>query len=588
MDPREELEALRRLAELEAKQRMPEPAAAADPTGGMTGPELILAGIGKGFADTGRGIGQMLGLVSRQDVEEARRLDDALMRTTGGKVGNFIGNVAATAPTAMIPGAATLRGAAMIGAVAGLAAPSVSTEETLRNTVLGGALGAGGQVAGRAIGSGARALQGLAEPFTKAGQERIASDTLRAFATNPTRAAQLLGRAQQLVPGSLPTMAQAADDAGLAQLERTLFNNPETKGALAEAYASQRAARLSAIHGLAGNSAQRKAAVAAREAAAGPLYEQATKAVYQVDDQLANLLNRPVIKQTMGRAKTLAENQGRPFQFSTESAAPFAGVGGHGPQTTRQITGQGLQDLKMALDDMLKDPASGIVGAEAESVKNLRGRIVDWMENANPEFKAARQTFARESVPINTMDVADALMKKLEPALARYGANTQEHAAAYARALEAAKETVKKQTGINKPMDEVIDKKAKDLLENIAKDLGRKVNAENLGRSVGSNTAQNLSSQNLLRRVLGPTGLPQTWAESSALQGLFSPYTAVTKLAGSDQRVMGLLAEAATNPNTAAQLLGRAQQPSTMGLLGQRMAPYVNPLTLGLLSTAPE
>ncbi|HMW22347.1 MAG TPA: hypothetical protein PKC59_02835, partial [Burkholderiaceae bacterium] len=226
MDPREELEALRRLAELEAKQRMPEPAAAADPTEGMTGPELILAGIGKGFADTGRGIGQMLGLVSRQDVEEARRLDDALMRTTGGKVGNFIGNVAAIAPTAMIPGAATLRGAAMIGAGAGLAAPSVSTEETLRNTVLGGALGAGGQVAGRAIGSGARALQGLAEPFTKAGQERIASDTLRAFATNPTRAAQLLGRAQQLVPGSLPTMAQAADDAGLAQLERTLFNNP--------------------------------------------------------------------------------------------------------------------------------------------------------------------------------------------------------------------------------------------------------------------------------------------------------------------------------------------------------------------------
>lgn len=587
MDPREELEALRRLAELEAKQRTPGPSVA-DPTDGMSGAERLLAGIGKGFADTGRGVGQLLGMVSREDIEEARKRDEALMRTTGGKVGNFVGNVAAIAPTAMIPGAATLRGAALIGAGTGLAAPSTSTDETLRNTVMGGALGVGGQLAGRALGAGARALQGLAEPFTKAGQERIASETLRAFASNPTRAAQNLGSAQQLVPGSLPTMAQAADDAGLAQLERTLFNNPETKGVLAEAYAAQRAARLAAVQGLAGNAAQRDAAVAARGAAAGPLYEQATKAVYQVDDQLASLLNRPVIKQAMGRAKTLAENQGRPFQFSTESAAPFAGVGGHGPQTTRQITGQGLQDLKMALDDMLKDPASGIVGSEAASVKNLRGRIVDWMENANPDFKAARQTFARESVPINTMDVADALMKKLEPALARYGANTQEHAAAYARALEAAKETVKKQTGINKPMDEVIDKKAQELLENIAKDLGRKVNAENLGRSVGSNTAQNLSSQNLLRRVLGPTGLPQTWSESSALQGLFSPYSAVTKLAGSEQKVMGLLADAAANPTVAAQLLGRAQQPSTIGLLGQRMAPYVNPLALGLLATAPE
>jgi hypothetical protein len=255
-------------------------------------------------------------------------------------------------------------------------------------------------------------------------------------------------------------------------------------------------------------------------------------------------------------------------------------------QQSRQITGQGLQDLKMALDDMLMDPASGIAGSEVRNVQNLRGQMVDWMERANPDFKAARQTYAKESVPINTMDVADALMKKLEPALARYGANTQEHAAAYARALEAAKETVKKQTGINKPMGDVIDKKAATLLDDIARDLGRKVNAENMGRAKGSNTAQNLSAQNLLRRTLGPTGLNETWAEAQFLQSLLSPYTGAAKLAGAERNVMGLLADAATNPQRAAGLLSMAQTPSRASLFGQRLLPYASPLSLssGLLA----
>jgi hypothetical protein len=383
-------------------------------------------------------------------------------------------------------------------------------------------------------------------------------------------------------------MAQAADDVGLAQLERTLANNPETGKILGDTYAAQRAARLSAIQGLAGNPASRQAAVEARAAAAGPLYKQATNAAYVVDDRLANLLERPVIKQAMNRAKTIAENDGRTFTFSTQSSAPFKGVGGPGPQTSKQITGQGLQDLKMALDDMLVDPASGIVGKEAANVSKLRGQIVDWMESANPDFKAARQTFATQSTPINTMDVADALMKKLQPALSRYGATTKEQASAYAQALEAAKETVKKATGINKPIDAVIDQKAKDLLENIAKDLGRKVKAEDMGRAVGSNTAQNLAAQNLLRRTLGPTGLPQSWAESGFLQTLLAPYSALNRAAGTEGKVLGLLADAAQDPQLAARLLLQ-QAPQSASLLGQT-ASRVSPALGGglLLSSASQ
>lgn len=116
-----------------------------DPTEGMSTTQRTLAGVGKAMVDTGRGVGQMLGLVSRADVEESRKLDAALMNTTAGKVGNFLGNAALLAPAAMIPGAATVPGAALIGGAAGLVQPSTSTRETLTNTAIGGAAGAAGQ-----------------------------------------------------------------------------------------------------------------------------------------------------------------------------------------------------------------------------------------------------------------------------------------------------------------------------------------------------------------------------------------------------------------------------------------------------------
>ncbi len=112
-----------------------------------------LAGVGKAFADTGRGIGQLTGQVSRDDVGEQRRLDAPLMDTTAGKVGNILGNVALLAPTAAIPGANTVTGAGVIGAATGFLQPSASTGETVTNTLFGGAGGAAGQRVANAIGN---------------------------------------------------------------------------------------------------------------------------------------------------------------------------------------------------------------------------------------------------------------------------------------------------------------------------------------------------------------------------------------------------------------------------------------------------
>ena len=125
--------------------RKPDALDAIDPTEGMTGTDKFLSGVGKAMTDTGRGVGQMLGLVNRDDVAESRRLDAPLMNTGAGVAGNIAGNMAVIAPTAFIPGANTLAGAGLVGAVTGAVQPSVSTGETAMNIAAGGAGGAGGQ-----------------------------------------------------------------------------------------------------------------------------------------------------------------------------------------------------------------------------------------------------------------------------------------------------------------------------------------------------------------------------------------------------------------------------------------------------------
>lgn len=145
----------------------PAPEPTYDPTEGMSTFDRVAAGGGKAIVDTLRGAGQWLGLTDRQDVEEARRRDAALMRTTAGQVGNFGANVAMLAPASLIPGAATIPGAAALGGVVGALQPSTSTRETLTNIGVGGAGGAGGQAIANGIGAlvrnrAANATQALA------------------------------------------------------------------------------------------------------------------------------------------------------------------------------------------------------------------------------------------------------------------------------------------------------------------------------------------------------------------------------------------------------------------------------------------
>lgn len=159
------------------------------------------SGFGKSIVDTGRGLGQLVGLVGQQDVDEAAARDKALMDTTAGTLGNIGGQVAQIA----LPGAGLAKGAQALGAArvlaggakgaiaragAGSAAYSgtqpVRTGETREGNMLtGGAAGAVGQ-------GGVSGIAALAQPAKAALSPAVAALAAKAEAAGiPIRVDQL-------------------------------------------------------------------------------------------------------------------------------------------------------------------------------------------------------------------------------------------------------------------------------------------------------------------------------------------------------------------------------------------------------------
>lgn len=154
-----------------------------NPAEGMSGLQKFNAGVGKAFVDIGRGASQLVGLgPSGQDVADTRKLEASLMKTGAGTAGNIAGNIALLAPASVLPGAATVPAAGVLGSVIAGLQPTESTNERLGNMAVGGALGAGSQWIGstgaRLLGERAARNEGAAA--TKQIQNQVRDQALEA------------------------------------------------------------------------------------------------------------------------------------------------------------------------------------------------------------------------------------------------------------------------------------------------------------------------------------------------------------------------------------------------------------------------
>lgn len=557
------------------------------PLNGMSRTEKFFAGMGKRMMDIGT-----LGLRD-QPASDAHLMEDGY--ATAGGVGADL--------TAMLAGGAALKGAGMAAqavpklAKAGQVAQSVGQSLMLPNTAAkaiatgagygfatdsGGVderlksagLGAVGGALFPVIGAAAKTTKALVEPLTNKGQQRIAARVLSQFGGDD------LARAvpEKFVPGSVPTTAEAVGNEGLASLTQALRNNsPQFADELASRGAANRAARVGAVQSIAGDDVALESLKQSRDSAAEALYGNAMRSdamrldlanqqaqnlkalslgspVQNVGNEVTPgikmLMKRPAFQAALNDGKLLADNLGESFAPNSLESLHYA---------------------KLAIDEALNGKAgagSALANHSKKALTSIKSQLLGEMEKISPAYKNARLSYQDLSKPINQMEIGQELFNKMQSGLAQFGANTREQASGYANAMMNLDKVAEKVTGVKgiKAKDILTPEQIKTL-QGVAKDLARKAKSEDLAKGLGSNTAKNLASSNILRQAFGPLGLPQSWAESTALQTMFKPLNLVYGNVA-EPRIADALGKGLLDVGEAQRLLQYIEPPRSSNLLG--------------------
>lgn len=537
-----------------------------DPTEGMSGTDKFLAGMGKAFTDVGRGVGQLFGQVSAEDVQESNRLDQALMDTGAGTAGNIFGNVAMVAPTAFVPGANTVTGAALAGSLYGALQPTENeniVSGKLSNAALGAGMGGGSVLAGRGIAAGAKGAKALIEPFTKKGQEAIVGRTLERFGR--------MGKNMDVpanTSGWVPTLAERTQNPGFAILQRGAQSaDPDTAALLAARQLEQNAAAIRALEKLGGTGKDLELAKGVRGLMTEQLYKEAGQEGIDkgmskaIATQIKSLMERPSMMKATEKAKEI---------FGEESIA-----------LAKSGSVKGLQYMKQSLDDMIEkagSPASSIGKNQLKALQQTRADLISVIDDIAPKQRLADQNYRIYSRPVNEMMAARELANKVQGPLMDFapGAPARLRADQFAGAVRNLDEQLPRMTGYpGATVENTMSPGGLNTIRGIAGDLAARAQAAELARGVGSNTAQNLASQNIMRQVAGPLGMPQRFMESQIWPTALRPLQFGMK--AQEPAIQARLAQALLNPDDAMNLMRIQQTPGGAEIMARLLGQYVIP-----------
>jgi hypothetical protein len=553
-------------------------------TDSMSGTDKFLAGMGKSFADIGRSVRRVGNMVGIGNYDQAAAqadvaLDKPLMDTGAGQAGKFVGDLAMTAipafraqqaaTTALTTGARALpkaaaaatRGAAPYVGAAGAGAATgaaLSPEDMSGGAGMGALAGIGGEVGGRVLSAAYGGGKAVFEPLYERGRERILKRTLDRFATDPTAVRAAAQNPQMLVPGVMPTLAEATMDPGIAQLQRgAAASSSDVASALAESRGRQVAGYRSVLDDLAGDEGKREFFTQMRNDTADSLYSQARAGGLQMttelEGQVAQLMQKPSIQSAIGQAKLLAKEKGVDITDPAGSAA-------------------GLMYVDQALGDQIGAAARSGNGQLASALRDTQEQLRAFLDRASPAYGQARREFQAMSRPINQMAIGQELAQKALPPLDALssGALSRVNANSYANALRNADATAARATGLRSAkMADVLEPAQMQAVTGVGEDMARYAAAQEVAKVPGSPTAQYLGAQNVLRQFMGPLGLPSSAADSMLGRVTAGMLGLPFKLTQSQTEQ--LLARALTEPQTAAKIMA-AKDPKT---IAQILQPYM-------------
>lgn len=187
----------------------------------QSGVQNFLAGVGGGMTGLALGLGQRLGLVEQEAIDDHQKAMAGLRSTKSGIAGDLVGTAATLAPSALIPGANTAIGSALIGAGAGALNPTGKGESVIDNMALGGAGGWVGQKIGNGI---AKLLAGRASA--------PAAASAASSGGNASASSTVTGGVNARASGGGYTFGSVGDDvsAGLNAAQRRAMDTGESLG----------------------------------------------------------------------------------------------------------------------------------------------------------------------------------------------------------------------------------------------------------------------------------------------------------------------------------------------------------------------
>lgn len=521
MDAREELQALRRLAELEAKagNAPQEPVAPAKPKivpeQNMSALERLAAGLPswltsgdrqvrgfvQGAADPSVGLIQLganaAGLgepvneaIRKQNKEYTAKQGDGL------DVSRIVGNV--LSPTNILPATrvaaaapATLSGRALVasvmGAGGGLANPEYGEDfksDKAKSVALGAAIGPVAEALGAGGSKILTAARDMIEPNIGRGKQAAARLANEVAGDRQKEIVDAIKKYVSDVPGERVTAGKAALPAGSAEFSALQTIANEIKPSIAsDISGANQAARRAAIQTVGQDESALAAAIKARSASVDPLYAAARQGradivpvIASIDDLLRrNPGNRELVSELSAVRQGLVDGKGDPRVLSEQ-----------------------IMSVIPTINASLKNPDNAFIQGQLVGIKDAISKAVPGLEKANAEFAA-------KSVPVNQMQIGqfleDRLVKPLE---------TGERAGVFAQAMRDAPGTIKKSTGQARydKLDKVLDAPQMKVVEAVMKNLQSEQTLSDLAKAGGP------KAREIVGQVTAPPTAPN-WLEAT-------------------------------------------------------------------------
>jgi hypothetical protein len=514
---------------------------------------------------------------------------------SGIDLSRLAGTAVGTAPTMLMGGGTSLPARMAISALQGgagaamMPTTNISPEQSyagqkLEQMAVGGALGAAAPAlyqGAKSVGSGVwNALKPVVQPGKFVGQGLSGALSPQDAAA----VAQNIRGAQQFVPGSVPTTAQAGANPVLVQTEKALANDsPDFRTALLNRTIGNNDARWQALMGVAQDQTTLDAAKQARTAAAQPLYDAAHQSTANVGPAFMRYAQIPEMQDAMQRANQLA----------SLDAAVGRGVSPVWPTpNSKAINGAALDYTSRALGDMVSEAQRAGNNSKAGALAALKNHVDSWTQQYIPGVQQAKAAYAAGSVPVNTMEVGQQIANGLGTRAMNAGGAPEIQMMPYRAALAKAMNN-------GNAADFGIDANALGTLQGIGQDLQR-ATISNSVRSPGSDTAYNLAANGWLARNLygptfnGATGIGKAVAAGGALLA-GHPLAAGGALAASNKlgqsvgaKLQGKLGGYLLDPDTLLPYLdARAAAPSqaVQNAIAQRLLQYSRPAIVNGLSS---